>query len=111
MVDQTNNRCRDRTSASKCPKATEYEQTGSCKYAEGGCCLVCADDHVDGDDDVEDDDDDDDDDGDDEQAVVNIHKEEVCSLLAALQSSELFAVYGFGGTGTDSTHPTRTEVK
>ena len=97
MVDQTNNRCRDRTSASKCPKATEYEQTGSCKYAEGGCCLVCADDHVDGDDDVEDDDDDDDDDGDDEQAVVNIHKEEVCSLLAALQSSELFAVYGFGG--------------
>ena len=58
---------------------------------------MCADDHVDGDDDVGDDDDDDDDDGDDEQAVVNIHKEEVCSLLAALQSSELFAVYGFGG--------------
>ena len=56
-----------------------------------------------------DDDDDDDDDGDDEQAVVNIHKEEVCSLLAALQSSELFAVYGFGGT--DSTPLTRTEVK
>ena len=109
MVDQTNNRCRDRTSASKCPKATEYEQTGSCKYAEGGCCLVCADDHVDGDDDVEDDDDDDVDDGDDEQAVVNIHKEEVCSLLAALQSSELFTVYGFGGT--DSTPLTRTEVK
>ena len=53
MVDQTNNRCRDRTSASKCPKATEDEQTGSCKYAEGGCCLLCADDHVDGDDDVE----------------------------------------------------------
>ena len=97
MVDQTNNRCRDRTSASKCPKATEYEQTGSCKYAEGGCCLVCADDHVDGDDDVEEDDDDADDNGDDEQTVVNIHKEEVCSLLAALQSSELFAVYGFGG--------------
>ena len=96
MVDQTNNRCKDRTSASKCPKATEDEQTGSCKYAEGGCCLVCADDHVDGDEDAENDDDDDDD-GDDEQAVVNIHKEEVCSLLAALQSSELFAVYGFGG--------------
>ena len=96
MVDQTNNRCRDRTSASKCPKATEDEQTGSCKYAEGGCCLVCADDHVDGDEDAENDDDDNDD-GDDEQAVVNIHKEEVCSLLAALQSSELFAVYGFGG--------------
>ena len=96
MVDQTNDRCRDRTSASKCPKATEYEQTGSCKYAEGGCCLVCADDHVDGDEEAENDDDDDDD-GDDEQAVVNIHKEEVCSLLAALQSSELFAVYGFGG--------------
>ena len=96
MVDQTNNRCRDRTSASKCPKATEDEHTGSCKYAEGGCCLVCADDHVDGDEDAENDDDDNDD-GDDEQAVVNIHKEEVCSLLAALQSSELFAVYGFGG--------------
>ena len=96
MVDQTNDRCRDRTSASKCPKATEDEQTGSCKYAEGGCCLVCADDHVDGDEDAENDDDDNDD-GDDEQAVVNIHKEEVCSLLATLQSSELFAVYGFGG--------------
>ena len=57
---------------------------------------MCADDHVDGDEDAENDDDDNDD-GDDEQAVVNIHKEEVCSLLAALQSSELFAVYGFGG--------------
>ena len=69
---------------------------------------MCADDHVDGDEDAENDDDDNDD-GDDEQAVVNIHKEEVCSLLAALQSSELFAVYGFGGT--DSTPLTRTEVK
>ena len=69
---------------------------------------MCADDHVDGDEEAENDDDDDDD-GDDEQAVVNIHKEEVCSLLAALQSSELFAVYGFGGT--DSTPLTRTEVK
>ena len=66
---------------------------------------MCADNHVDGDDDAENDDDD----GYDEQAVVNIHKEEVCSLLAALQSSELFAVYGFGGT--DSTPLTRTEVK
>ena len=70
--------------------------------------MVCADDHVDGDEDAENDDDDNDD-GDDEQAVVNIHKEEVCSLLAALQSSELFAVYGF--RGTDSTPLTRTEVK
>ena len=69
---------------------------------------MCADDHVDGDEEAENDDDDDDD-GDDEQAVVNIHKEEVCSLLAALQSSELFAVYGFGGT--DSTPLTKTEVK
>ena len=69
---------------------------------------MCADDHVDGDEDAENDDDDNDD-GDDEQAVVNIHKEEVCSLLAALQSSELFAVYGFGGT--DSTPLTKTEVK
>ena len=109
MVDQKNNRCRDRTSASKCPKATEYEQTGSCKYAEGGCCLVCADDHVDGDDDTENDDDDHDDDCDDDLAVVNIHKEEVCSLLAALQSSELFAVYGFGGT--DMTVPLSQKLK
>ena len=67
---------------------------------------MCADDHVDGDDDVEDDDDDDDDDGDDEQAVVNIHKEEVCSHSNRLSCSP----YMDSG-GSDSTPLTRTEVK